>query len=176
MRWWAHLAIGGALAAAVSGPAAVPAALVGSTAPDWLEWAAVRLGGRRVRHRAATHYLSAWVAAGVVLALLPGAWALAAWLAWGGLSHVLADALTVTGVPVGPWSDRRVHLLGGQVRTGGLGEWVTVAVVVGLCAGAVWLTRGAGEWTPYQFGTWSRWAEDGLIDRSEWRRERWRVW
>jgi inner membrane protein len=40
------------------------------------------------------------------------------WFSLGGLLHVLCDALTVTGVPLGPWSDRRFHLFGGRVRTG----------------------------------------------------------
>lgn len=177
MRWWAHLAIGGALGATFGGPAALPAALVGSTAPDWLEWCAQRLGGRRrVKHRGATHYLAVWLALAPGLALLPGPWSLAAWFAWGGLAHVCADALTVSGVPVGPWSDRRVHFAGGRIRTGGLGEWLAVALVCGGCLGAGYLTHAGEGWRPYQWAPWGDWAEAGLIDRSEWRANRWRVW
>lgn len=45
--------------------------------------------------------------------------ALIATFAWGGLSHVLADSLTVSGVPFSPYSERRFHLHGGRLRTGG---------------------------------------------------------
>jgi inner membrane protein len=38
MRWVSHAAIAGSLAA-LAHPAAVPVAILGSTAPDWLEWA-----------------------------------------------------------------------------------------------------------------------------------------
>ena len=48
----------------------------------------------------------------------------------GGLSHVLADACTVSGVPALPWSTRRFHLLGGKLRTGGPGELVLAAAVL----------------------------------------------
>jgi inner membrane protein len=55
MRWVSHAAIAGSLAALVH-PAAVPVAILGSTAPDWLEWVA-KLLGMHVRHRVQTHYL-----------------------------------------------------------------------------------------------------------------------
>ena len=55
MRWVSHAAIAGSLAALVH-PAAVPVAILGSTAPDWLEWA-LKVLGKRIKHRQETHYL-----------------------------------------------------------------------------------------------------------------------
>ena len=49
MKWINHLAIAGATTALVA-PALVPVALLGSTAPDWLEWVLEKLGGRKVKH------------------------------------------------------------------------------------------------------------------------------
>ena len=40
----------------------------------------------------------------------------------GGFSHVFADSLTLMGVPLGWWSDRRFNLFGGRLRTGQMGE------------------------------------------------------
>ena len=61
----------------------------------------------------------------MLLAFALGLWdfhGMLATFAWGGLSHVLADALTVMGVPFSPHSDRRFHLFGGRLRTGELGN------------------------------------------------------
>lgn len=43
MRWAAHIAVGAGLAAAVN-PLTIPAAVVGATAPDWLEWVCKAFG------------------------------------------------------------------------------------------------------------------------------------
>jgi len=101
MKWVNHIAIAGS-AAAIWHPELVPVAVLGATAPDWLEWGLQRLG-RRVKHRTVTHYVSAWAFA-LAFGLLGWDWhgALSAFAA-GGLSHVLCDALTVQGVPWGWW-------------------------------------------------------------------------
>ncbi len=98
MKWINHLAIAGATTALVA-PALVPVALLGSTAPDWLEWVLEKLGGRKVKHRGVTHVVLYW-AGGLAFAL--GLWdfhGILAAFAYGGLTHVLADSLTVSGVP-----------------------------------------------------------------------------
>ena len=61
MKWINHLAIAGATTAVVN-PALVPVALLGSTAPDWLEWVLDKLG-HRVRHRTLTHIMLYWIGA-----------------------------------------------------------------------------------------------------------------
>ena len=55
MRWAAHIAVGAGLAAAVN-PLTIPAAVIGATAPDWLEWL-FKAFGQPVRHRTVTHVL-----------------------------------------------------------------------------------------------------------------------
>ncbi|WP_286196619.1 hypothetical protein [Thalassotalea sp. G20_0] len=39
----------------------------------------------------------------------------------GGVPHILADGMTVSGVPLSPYSDRRCHLLGSRFRDRGAG-------------------------------------------------------
>jgi hypothetical protein len=69
MKWVNHLAIAGATTALVA-PALVPVALLGSTAPDWLEWV-LKATGNPVRHRTVTHYLLGWA---LLLAFALGLW------------------------------------------------------------------------------------------------------
>jgi inner membrane protein len=142
-------AVGGplALAGLLSGLAALlpdvdhPHALVGRMLPRW--WHRLTPG-----HRGPTHSL-AWCAglgllAWAVQSLVLGAPApplLGAAVAAGTLSHVLADGLTVAGVPLWwPWRRRRLRLLGALAfRTHG---WVEPLVVLLAVAGAaLWAAR-----------------------------------
>ena len=132
MRWYNHLLLAGAPAALIA-PRLLPVVALGATAPDWLEWVAKAVG-RPVKHRGPTHWMSAWIVGLLVAALMPDpAGGLLAGFAWGGLSHVVADALTVSGVPFSPASERRFHLLGGRLRTGGAGEYGVAWAVVLCC-------------------------------------------
>lgn len=173
MKWVNHIAIAGATCA-VWKPELVPLAVAGSTAPDWLEWVLKGLG-RRVNHRTVTHYVAYWVA-GLLFGLF--VWdfhhALTAFSA-GGLSHVLCDALTVQGVPLGWWSDRRFHLFGGRFRTGQMGEYWFAGSVVVVCFGVAVMTRhwGGGGYSPF-FWDWADYYKDGLIDGHEWKENRFR--
>lgn len=173
MKWVNHVAIAGAVTA-VWRPELVPLAVLGATAPDWLEWTAQALG-RRVKHRTATHVVAYWLF-GLGFGLLAWDWhfALTAFCA-GGLSHVLCDALTVQGVPLGWWSDRRFHLFGGRFRTGQPGEYWVAGAVVAMCLGLALLTRhwGGGEFSPF-FYDWGQMYEDGVIDAKEWKENRFR--
>lgn len=86
-----------------------------------------------------------WIAALVFALVLWDFHGILAAFAWGGLSHVLADSFTVTGVPFSPFSDRRFHLFGDRLRTGGSGEMG----LRGALSGSVWywqccLSRMAG--------------------------------
>ena len=71
MRWISHIAIAGSITAVLS-PPTVAVAVLGATAPDWLEWV-LNAVGARLQHRAATHYLSYW-AGTMAFALLLWDW------------------------------------------------------------------------------------------------------
>lgn len=172
MKWVNHIAIAGATTALVS-PVLVPIAILGSTAPDWLE-RLLKLVGNPVKHRGPTHYLLAWVVA-----------LLFTWLLWdfngvltaffyGGLTHVLADSFTVTGVPFAPNSDRRFHLFGGRLRTGQSGEYVVAWGIVGACLLlAVLIKPYNGNWYPF-FYDWAGKYNSGVVDAKEWKDNRFR--
>lgn len=117
--------------------AAITAATVGATAPDWLE---IRTGGRTlIPHRTLTHYLPVWVAL-----LIAGAWwadhqavpgALLLGFALGGLAHWLGDLGTPMGVPVWrPFHRTSLHLW----RTG-TSQWIPVAAAWGMAAATLTL-------------------------------------
>lgn len=175
MRWVSHILIAGAVCA-VFNPAAVPAAVLGSTAPDWFEFIkrAVRRD-RRVKHRGSTHYLAGWL---LLAAAAWFVWDLRGWLYWfaiGGAVHWFCDALTVTGAPLGWWSDRRMTLFGGKVHTGGGSEYFITGVVVLVCAVLVWSKHSTpGGFIPF-FYHWGDYFEKGLIDGMEWRTNRFNV-
>ena len=172
MKWINHMAIAGATTALVA-PTLVPVALAGSTAPDWMEWV-LEATGNKVKHRSVTHYLLAWV---IALAFFAGLWdfeGIGAAFAYGGLTHVLADSLTVSGVPFAPHSDRRFHLFGGRLRTGGAGEYGIAWGLVGVCLLlAVALKPVAGTWYPF-FYNWGGLYDEGVIDGKEWKDNRFR--
>lgn len=165
------MAIAGATTAVVA-PPLVPVAIIGSTAPDWMEWIA-KLAGRPVPHRGPTHWLIVWAAVMAFFALLWDVHGIGVAFAWGGLSHVMADSLTVSGVPFSPWSERRFHLAGGRLRTGGNGEYLVawgLVVVCWLVAGQLSTTDG---YIPF-FPDWAARYEAGTVTAKEWRDHRFR--
>ena len=171
MKWFNHTLIACSVAAVID-PVTVPAAAAGANAPDWLEWVS-EVAGRKVKHRTVTHYVFLWV---VVLLFFAAVWdyhGFGAAFALGALLHVLADSLTVAGVPLGPWSDRRFHLFGGRLRTGDPAEYVIAGGVVVVCA-ALFLTLGFAGWYPF-FYDWGGLYGVGLLDGSEWRANRFRL-
>ena len=172
MKWINHLAIAGATTALVA-PALVPVALLGSTAPDWLEWVLEKLGGRKVKPRGVTHVVLYWAG---VLAFALGLWdfhGMLAAFAYGGLTHVLADSLTVSGVPFSPNAERRFHLFGGRLRTGNAGEYGIAWGIVGVCfVLAVLFKPGGGSgWYPF-FYDWHGLYQSGVVDAKEWKDNR----
>lgn len=171
MKWVNHIAIAAATTAVFS-PTLVPVAVLGSTAPDWLEWLPRIVGKRTIKHRTTTHYVIYWVAALLFFTLVWDLAGIGAAFAWGGLSHVLCDALTASGVPLGWWSDRRFHILGGRLKTGMLGEyWVAGGVVV-LCCVLMYSTRSyQGGFVPF-FYDYAGYYRNGMIDAKEWRDNR----
>jgi inner membrane protein len=175
MRWVSHIAIAGSICA-VFNPLAVPAAVLGSTAPDWFEYVKQAVNRhQRVKHRGSTHYLAGWVAAMLVAHLV---WDWSGWVFWfaaGGAIHWFCDALTVSGAPVGWWSDRRVTLFGGKVKTGDSSETMITVIVVLVCAGLIWMrTTTPGGFLPF-FYQWGSYFDRGLIDGLEWRTNRFNV-
>lgn len=171
MRWISHIAIACAVCAVLN-PLAVPAAAAGSTAPDWIEMLRRAVSRRKVKHRGATHYLVGWL---LVMAFALVVWDWNGWVFWfgaGGLIHWLCDALTVTGAPVGWWSDRRITIFGGKVKTGGTYEYIITTVIVAICVLLI-VTRAttAGGFIPF-FYEWGGFFERGLVDGLEWRNNR----
>jgi inner membrane protein len=174
MRWISHIAIAASVCA-VFNPGAVPAAVLGSTCPDWSEWVLRRVTGRNVRHRGATHWLSTWLLLALFAAFL---WDVRGWLFWfamGNVVHWFCDAVTLSGAPVGWWSDRRVTLFGGRVKTGGLSEAVVTLAIVALCAVAIYVRRDAGGGFIPFFLHYGDLYQRGVIDGQEWRAHRFDV-
>lgn len=93
--------------------------------------------------------------------------------AWGGFSHILTDAMTVSGVPFSPYSDRRFHLFGGRFRTGDPVEYGISFVVVVLCILLMKLIGDSG-FVPF-FYDWAGMYNQGIIDASEWKKNRFRI-
>ena len=86
---------------------------------------------------------------------------------------MLADSLTVMGVPFSPHSDRRFHLFGGRLRTGAAGEYAVAWGLVAVCLMIAVLFKphsGAG-WYPF-FYDWAELYQTGVIDAKEWKDNR----
>jgi inner membrane protein len=173
MRWLSHTLISASVCALWQ-PALVPAAVLGATAPDWMEWIGRNhLPFARSQHRGVTHNLLAWVlltAAGLVL---PWIWAahLTAF-GLGGVMHWLCDSLTVTGAPLTWWSQHRSTLFGGRLRQGSKTER---AIAIGVAIVCAWLygpqVDAPDSYSPY-FMPWRQHYQSGLIDAAEWRKHR----
>jgi len=121
MTWKSHIAIATACVLPFN-PAALPAAIVGSTAPDWSEWV-LSFFGISVQHRGATHYLIVPLAI-IGLSFLFDFRSLIFWFGIGYFTHWFADSLTISGVPISPYDNSRVHFFGGRIRTGDMIEYI----------------------------------------------------
>lgn len=150
----------------------LPVVVAGSTAPDWLENVA-RILKYPIAHRVQTHYLIFWVVACLFFFFAADFYGILFWFALGGLSHVLADSLTVMGVPLGWWSEKRFHLFGGRLRTGEKEEYfvsggvAVLAVVIGYGSGHL----SGSEFFPF-FYQWGDLYQEGIIDGYEWKQNR----
>lgn len=175
MKWQNHIIIGSAVGAVIN-PTIVPAAALGSTAPDWLEYV-VKFFGIRIKHRSTTHVLFFWVI-GVAFFALAWDWrSMGLGFAIGGLSHVLADSLTIAGVPFAPWSSERFHLFGGKLKTGNPGEYFVAGFFALVCFGIItYMPVGVKpqkeeSFIPF-FYDWKGHYDNGLIDGKEWKDNR----
>ena len=168
MRWINHTLIAGAICAVVS-PAHVAAVIAGATAPDWMEWV-VKIAGRHIKHRGPTHILTHWLIAAIATTFIWDFHGILAAFCWGGFSHILTDAMTVSGVPFSPYSDKRFHLFGGRFRTGDPVEYAISGVVILVCIGLMNLISENG-FAPF-FYDWAGMYETGVIDGYEWKQNR----
>lgn len=121
MTWKSHTAIAAAVTLPFN-PAALPAALLGSTAPDWSEWI-LKFFGIKVQHRGATHYLIVPILI-ITCSLILDYKSVIYWFGIGYLTHWFADSLTISGVPLTPWDRNRVHFFGGKLKTGEMMEYI----------------------------------------------------
>ncbi len=121
MTWKSHIAIATAVCLPFN-PAALPFAVIGSTAPDWSEWI-LKFFGITVKHRGATHYVIIPIAI-IAFSMLFDWRHMIFWFGIGYLTHWLADSLTISGVPISPYDNSRVHFFGGKLRTGEPMEYI----------------------------------------------------
>ena len=78
------------------------------------------------------------------------------------------------GVPFGWWSDRRMMLFGGRLKTGMMGEyWVAGGVVVACVGVALVIRHWGGGYSPFFFD-WADCYQRGLCDAYEWKEHRFR--
>jgi inner membrane protein len=137
MTWLSHTSIATAIALPFS-PLHIPIIVLGSTAPDWIETLLTTFGFE-IQHREETHYLTSWLIL-IVISFFIDFNNLLFWFAIGGLSHILEDSLTISGVPFSPYSTHRFHLFGGALdessfykfRTGSIVEYVIAFSILGL--------------------------------------------
>ena len=86
--------------------------------------------------------------------------------------HWFCDALTVSGAPVGWWSDRRITLFGGRVKTGSMAELAITVGIVALCVVVIYARKDVpSTFIPF-FYRYDRLYQDGLIDGYEWKQHR----
>jgi inner membrane protein len=119
MKWQNHIIIGASFGTVIN-PLVIPAAILGATAPDWIEYI-LKIVGHKVKHRTVTHVVLYWLGAIAFFQLVIDYHHLGLGFAIGGFSHVIADSFTIAGVPFSPTSDARFHLFGGKLRTGNAG-------------------------------------------------------
>ena len=169
MKWFNHILIAGSTTAILA-PALVPVAILGSTAPDWLEWVAKGLG-HPVKHRTTTHIVLYWLMAMAFAYVVYDLNGILLAFAYGGLTHVLADSLTIMGVPFTPFSDRRFNLLGGRLRTGESGEYLVAGGIAVVCMFVAMQLHTLSEFFPF-FYNWGSLYEQGIIDGYEWKQNR----
>ena len=171
MKWINHTLIAGSVCAVVA-PTLVAPCVLGATAPDWMEWLAKMLG-KPIKHRTSTHILTHWLTLALFATLVVDFHGILTAFAWGGVSHILTDAMTVTGVPFSPYSDRRFHLFGGQFRTGDPVEYAIAGCVVVCSIGLSAMIGSGSDFIPF-FPDWAERYEAGLADAKEWKDNRFR--
>ena len=178
MKWQNHIIIGASFGAVIN-PLVIPIAVLGSTAPDWMEYI-LKILGHPVRHRTVTHVVLYWVAAMLFFWLVIDYHHLGLGFAIGGFSHVIADSFTIAGVPFSPTSDARFHLFGGKLRTGNSGEYIVAGLIALLCATWIYYSPTSFKnshdvetsgFMPF-FYDWKKEYDSGVVDGAEWKENR----
>lgn len=168
MTWKSHIAIATAIALPFS-PQALPAAIAGSTAPDWIEMI-LRQFGINIPHRGQTHYII-WPLIIMFVALFIDYKGLVFWFGMGYFTHWFADSLTISGVPLTPMSKNKITLFGGRLRTGDFMEYV---LAFGLLACSLFIVKPSFDWTEKDaiafnvyLMDWGKLNELNIIDNKE---------
>jgi inner membrane protein len=178
MKWISHSIIAAATCAVVN-PVLVPVAILGGTAPDWIEPLANRFLGQKFTHRKETHYVTTWVLACLFFGLFYDYLNIGLAFSYGGLTHVLCDSLTVSGIHFSPFSNKRFHLVGGRLVNGSAGEYIIALSILFICVLFVYTfglqfstgTTAENGFLPFFFEWWN-YYDAGLIDGAEWRANR----
>ncbi len=161
MKWLSHISIGVCVSTVLS-PSNILFSAVGSIAPDVLETL------MKFKHRQEGHYFAIWVI-GIGLGFISENY----WFSWfcvGGFLHVLGDAMTMAGVPVGWWSRHRIHLLKAPFKTGEKQEYVVVAMVI--IVTLLSLKFGGSQiYVPF-FYDWYKYYNEGIVDAFELKKNR----
>jgi len=121
MTWKSHIAIATAVTLPFN-PALIVASSLGSTAPDWSEWI-FKFFGVDVQHRGFTHYIYIPIII-ILFSFVIDFQNMIFWFGIGYLTHWLADSLTPSGVPISQFDNHRIHLFGGNIRTGSPIEYI----------------------------------------------------
>lgn len=170
MKWMTHQTAAVGMALVLHLPfEGVLASCLGAVLPDMLDQRASRLSRNPQRafnrlHRGTTHWFGWWLALflGASLLPVPPHWkAVALGLGFGGLSHVLLDMLTPSGVPLHPFSRQNKFSLK-LCSTGSAGEYVFLAGMIALFA--VWVGHDFMD-VLHQAERWMRHSELGRLLR-----------
>ena len=138
MKWITHQTAGVGAALALHLPLeGVVAACLGAILPDKLDQAIAKRSRNPQRtfnqiHRGTTHWFGWWVAILLVACshLVPPHWQPALLgIGLGGISHVVLDMLTPSGIPLHPFS-RKNKLSFKVCSTGSVGEYVFLGVML----------------------------------------------
>jgi len=174
MTWKSHIAIATAVTLPFNAEL-IPIAAAGATAPDWIEWI-LKFFGIHCQHRKETHYLIIPLAI-IALSFLIDYRNILFWFGIGYLTHWVADSLTISGVPLTPWDNRKIHFFGGALRTGEPKEYV---YSFGLLAISVFLFKptlasftGENSFNPYNVN-FKHLYEQKIIDEKEYYDNRFR--
>jgi len=172
MTWKSHMAIAAAVTLPFN-PAVLPASILGSTAPDWTEWI-LKFFGVTVQHRGATHYIIVPLFI-ILCSFLFDYKSVLYWFGIGYLSHWFADSLTISGVPLSPWDNNRIHFFGGKLRTGELMEYIIafslLAISVTIAKPLLNLSFEKNSFNVYSMD-YEKLNDEKIIDNSEYLKNR----
>ena len=171
MTWKSHIAFATAVTFPFN-PSAIPLAVIGSTAPDWSE-TILKFFGIQVEHRGMTHYLSNPLAI-IFISLFLDYHSFVFWFGIGYLTHWFCDALTITGVPLFPYTHHRVHFFGGVLRTGHIQEYILTFGLLFLSYSVFSNTHTKDGFNPYYI-EFSKLYQDNVIDEKEYRDNKFKI-